>query len=1231
MKRVLAAILILCMMAPLFSGCSMSSNGKKLTIMMYVVGSDLESEGGCASADFQEILNSDLDLNQVNYLIYTGGSKSWKQNISSRINSVFQVTETNGSKQMELVSQTDSAYDMGDPNQLSSFLNFAYENYPADQFGLICWNHGGGPNQGFGYDENFEDFLEVSEFSSAFENSNFKGENKLDWIGFDACLMGSVEIGDALKNYANYLIASEELEPGAGWDYSFLSELKGDYSPRHIAQTCIDTFYTAESVSALMSYGSLMTSGIMVKPPVTLSCVDLQKIEPLNQAINTLFSAMDSSLQGGNILPLVYSRQSLNTFGMTSSTASGTELDLVDIGELASVSVDYPTESQAVQTALNDYVVYSKSGIEGAAGASIYYPFSGVYTFMLYGGSESYGNYDSSPGYVNYIRNFTDECYRGIVKQEKSLTRGTSALEGAQADGDKITVTLSEAQKKTFSRAYVNILEDTKYMDEEYMNNDYVGLLLDYQVEPDADGNITIDADLSVPVVINDNEQNFWPMRQISSKGGRSVYQTLRTLVLAAPEEMPFTAWEHVSFNAELEDGSDELEIIGISYADDTGFSLGKKDVDLDNWNYYQNNTVTRMMKKNEDGTLPPFSEWESRDTLLMRDSPIEQNTLFKMVPLSECSYGDYYYQIVIEDVNGNQQASDLFAFTKGEKYEEVVEKTASGELTYRVFADRVEVAKYDGNDSKLVIPATYKNLPVKKLCKEFITSDSSVGELVIEGSETELAYRCFFYADVKRIILPEGLREIPGNAFSHCYAEEIKLPSTLLKIGRRAFASCYCLKELVIPAGVEEIDVGAFSNLEKSNHISFAGENKNYKIENDFLLSKDGKILYSRFTESNDCIVPDGVEEIASWGCLGVETRLNKAWDSLGADNTVRSVKLPDSLRIIRSDAFRNSELTELTIPDSVRYIGHNAFANYTFSYQDPTKVFAGETAPEHVSVKIGSGLSWIGKDVFGYNEPVSVEVSENNAYFSSVDGKLMNKAGDHAIELAVPSNSNTEREVEYKTLEYVRSLIDMTNYENALSDEYTYDGNTYYTAYFSKDKTDPKLSPSVTLDGVKLDMPCKVSELLQAGLRFNNPADAERKLEVDESGYGSMIIYFENAQGKKLEAYVRNSEKKEISINDATVTDIYVDAKDGVEFRSNGLSCTMDIKTVTETLPISQISVDYSDDKTGLITLLYKTEQKYDDHTETISITLTYNYNLETGEITPRRDGFDYDRYNF
>ena len=110
-----------------------------------------------------------------------------------------------------------------------------------------------------------------------------------------------------------------------------------------------------------------------------------------------------------------------------------------------------------------------------------------------------------------------------------------------------------------------------------------------------------------------------------------------------------------------------------------------------------------------------------------------------------------------------------------------------------------------------------------------------------------------------------------------------------------------------------------------------------------------------------------------------------------------------------------------------------------------------------------------------------------------------------------------------------------------------------------------------------------------------------------------------------------MRNSEKKEISINDATVTDIYVDAKDGVEFRSNGLSCTMDIKTVTETLPIAQISVAYSDDKTGLITLSYKIEQEYDDHTETITITLTYNYNLETGEITPRRDGFDYDRYNF
>ncbi len=1230
MKRIIALLLTICILASLFSGCSFFGK-KKLTIMMYVVGSDLESEGGCASADFQEIMNSKLNLNQVDFLIYTGGAKSWKQNISSRINTVYRLTEKMGKKSMEQVSQTSTAADMGDPAQLSAFLNFGYENYPAEQYALICWDHGGGPNQGFGYDENHKDFLEISEFSAAFENSPFKGDNKLSWIGFDACLMGSIEIGDALKNYANFMIASEELEPGTGWDYSFLSLIGGNYSPQGTARACIDTFNNYEPVSALTGYGSYMLpEELTIKSPITLSCVDLQKIDPLNQAVNNLFTAMDNSLQQGKLQPLVNSRGSLYAFGQTTSTISGTELDLVDIGQLASVCTDFPQEAQAVQNALNDYIVYHQSNIDDTTGASIYYPYTGVYTFMVLGGDEAYTRYASSPGYVKYISDFTDQYYKGVKKQDKTVTRSTTALSGAQADKDKITVTLTADQKKTFSRAYVNVLE--KLSDElNSSNNDYVGLLLDYQVDPDADGNISIDADLSVPVHTLGTEKNFWPMRQTSSSGGKSFYQSLRTLVVAAPEEMPYTAWEHVSFNAVQTADSDDLAVFNVSYADDTGYSLGKNDVDLDHWNYFDNNTIARMKKYNADGSLSPFSEWETNGVLLMRDSPIDDESVIRMTPLSECGYGDYYYQVVIEDVNGNRQASDLFSFTQGEKYEEVVEKTPSGELTYRVFSDHVEADKYNGTDNKLVIPEKYKELPVTVIGREFMSTDSQVREIEVNNPDTRLEFRAFYSAHAKKITFPEGMTEVGDHAFSYSYFEEIVLPSTVEKIGRRAFARCYSLESLTLPAGLKEIGIGAFAGLEKSNNISFAGDNANYKIENDFLLSKDGKILYSRFTESNECVVPDGVEEIASWSCMGAKVRLDSEINSIGVDNRVTSVKLSDSVRIIHSDAFRDSYLTELTIPDSVQYLGHNAFANYELEYSDPSMAFPGEEPPEHVAVTIGSGLSWIGKEVFGANSPRSVEVSEENEYFSAADGKLMNKAGDREIELAALSEYDLKREAEYKTLEYLRTQLDMSNYKPSGSDEYSYEGNSYSQTYYPNDKTDPGWKPELTLGDKQITMPCTVQDILDAGFKYNNPADADKKLSA-ETGSNYAGIHFEDANGKKFETFVTNPTDKEISVADAAVQTITVKCENGVDYLSNGLTCAMDIKSVVKKYPNPQVYLSHSNDKDTLLSLVYESDVESNEKASIeITITLAYLYNYETGELTPYSDTFAYRTYTF
>lgn len=120
---------------------------------------------------------------------------------------------------------------MGDPLTLSSFLNYGFDFFPADSYSLILWDHGGGPVLGYGVDENFRDLLTLDELSEALEDSVGAHMTKLEWIGFDACLMSSLEVASVLAPYANYMIASQETEPGWGWNYDFLSELSDEVIP----------------------------------------------------------------------------------------------------------------------------------------------------------------------------------------------------------------------------------------------------------------------------------------------------------------------------------------------------------------------------------------------------------------------------------------------------------------------------------------------------------------------------------------------------------------------------------------------------------------------------------------------------------------------------------------------------------------------------------------------------------------------------------------------------------------------------------------------------------------------------------------------------------------------------------------------------------------------------------------------------------------------------------------
>lgn len=218
------------------------------TIMIYMCGSDLESGSyRLASGDITEILGVSGQPDDVNIIIETGGAKSWASThgISS---SSLQRWHVENKKLVLDKSLTKAS--MGLTSTLTSFINWGLSEYPAQKTGLIYWNHGGAM-MGCCYDENFDDDNLLnnernSALSSAFSTQGRTVDNysdKLEFIGYDCCLMQVQDIAEFDSHYARYGIASQESENGEGWDYdTWVDDLYAGKSTETILKAVVDGF-----------------------------------------------------------------------------------------------------------------------------------------------------------------------------------------------------------------------------------------------------------------------------------------------------------------------------------------------------------------------------------------------------------------------------------------------------------------------------------------------------------------------------------------------------------------------------------------------------------------------------------------------------------------------------------------------------------------------------------------------------------------------------------------------------------------------------------------------------------------------------------------------------------------------------------------------------------------------------------------------------------------------------
>lgn len=183
----------------------------------------------------------------------------------------------------------DKVNDSGDPQTVITACKWAMKHYPAQNFVLVFWNHGSGSlnracPRSVCYDDTTGNYLTDAKLQEALEQIIQIHGKKLDIIAFDACLMADIEVAYAIKNYAHYMVASQETIPGTGYgyDYALADVAKHPMHPYQLVKLMVHA-YDKEYKDIANDY--------------TLSGVHLSKVDILTQNTNRIAQTLSTLLQ----------------------------------------------------------------------------------------------------------------------------------------------------------------------------------------------------------------------------------------------------------------------------------------------------------------------------------------------------------------------------------------------------------------------------------------------------------------------------------------------------------------------------------------------------------------------------------------------------------------------------------------------------------------------------------------------------------------------------------------------------------------------------------------------------------------------------------------------------------------------------------------------------------------------------------------------------------------------
>ena len=418
------------------------------TIMIYMVGADLESRSGLATVDLNSIDYNAIKSKDISVYLLAGGASDWKNDyISKNETSIYKLTEQGFAK-----VKSQSLKNMGEASVLSSFLNYVKGTTKADRYDLIFWNHGAGIF-GSEFDEISNDNLSLDEIKKALSNTDFKKSNKLDSVIFRTCLNGTIEVADVLKEHARYMVASEEITLGYKTEgvLDFINTLETTDDGPNVGVKFVNRYI--DFIKELKS-NSIGSSNEIYS---TYSVVDLSKINKLEKNIEKFFSSVDLESNFKNISKI---RSDLPQYAFSFATSSSTVYDSVDLYNLM-VSLRNISSKKAdkVLSILEETVIYNYANNNKSRGLSIYFPYNASITqraeaLEIYNGFNGLGSYLE---FINSFNSYRSSKFNAAIKEKYD-----GNIEDKENDYTDVAINLTDKQRENYSSSTFYVLKENK-------------------------------------------------------------------------------------------------------------------------------------------------------------------------------------------------------------------------------------------------------------------------------------------------------------------------------------------------------------------------------------------------------------------------------------------------------------------------------------------------------------------------------------------------------------------------------------------------------------------------------------------------------------------------------------------------------------------------------------------------------------------------------------------------